>query len=200
MLERACEGICFPPRPSLLTTSTLIFVDSTTQLHFWCTNNQVSNDYGLSPGTEPAPVLVSEVREASATGWTLCSDPQTIIVQPERVIYLTSPDTGRRTLVAVLGPDKRLTPGIARSIAAQLKTSDSEGMVRKVDVVTAMELSRRVGVGPETIKKWRKIPSFPKPFATMGNHQLFDAREVKAWIVERDRWLSPYQRRNTPSS
>lgn len=147
-------------------------------------------------GTEPLTVLASDLRDASNLGWTLLSDPQAIQVEGSRVIYRTSPDGGAAVPVAVLSPGVRFNKRTRKAIEASLRASKSRGLVRKVDVVTRSELARRLGCVEKTVDEYRKIPTFPKPFAKLGYAPIWDLREVRAWIIERDRYLSPHKRKS----
>ena len=142
-------------------------------------------------GSEPRSVPLDVVRRAASEGFALVPAPELHLIGPERQVYVTSGATGAPVLVAVLSAPNagRLSPEVVDAIALARQEAATVppgavpvGMIRKGDVMNLAELAGALGVHEETMYRWRKLPSFPKPF----KRGLWDVTEVRAWRRQRD--------------
>ncbi len=140
------------------------------------------NRYQL--GSEPRPVLLADVRSAARDGFSLATDPTTVLLAGSRCIYDAEPALGAPRLVAVLAASTRWSPWLAQRIHAALR--DDRRMVRKADIVTLKEAAARVRCSEKHIHSLKALPAFPKPFKK--SPPLYDWKEIRAFLDERERY------------
>lgn len=145
----------------------------------------MANYQDLFTGSSPQAVLASDVRRAAEEGFSLTTDPQTVTVDGSRCVYWTSPESGSTSLVAVLPAGKPFGKRVAMRIAASLRR-DARRM-RASDLCTVVDLAERMIAAENTLRRWKEIPSFPKPVKILlGRIPLYDLAEVRRWEVARE--------------
>lgn len=55
------------------------------------------------------------------------------------------------------------------------------------EVVGAVEIARRLGVGRGTVDQWRQRDLFPAPSWAVGGRPAWDWPDIEAWAKETDR-------------
>jgi hypothetical protein len=133
-------------------------------------------------GSSPKAVLAEDVRRASRDGWSLVTDPQTVLIDGNRLVYRVLPD-GSQELCCVLRKGRKPTPHLFFEIERASNT-----WVRLSDLVTRKQIADRLQLSYASVQKWcYQFEDFPKPLISCGKRLLYDFREVKAWRQERVR-------------
>jgi hypothetical protein len=128
--------------------------------------------------------LLSDVRSAASEGFSLVTDPQTVVVDGSRLVYDTEPALGSPRLVAVLSASRKFNAWVVDRIHSALR-GDSRPIARR-DIVTLKEVSVRARCAEKTVHEWRKLPAAPKPFRT--SPALYDWQDWRRFLDDRERY------------